>query len=437
MCKKTTAFVLIFVFCLCLVIWLCIFEKNQKNNILEGIYIDKIYVGGLNKEEARNKIQDYFRKNKNKKLVLLYSKHKWCLDYLEILDLDINEAVDKALSFGRKGLMLNTFFTRIKLKYSPEVIPILCNINEQNFRKLLRDIRGKTDKNPKDAFFYLDNNEINIAKEVKGAAVDDIKLRNIIKSSFIKNKTEIKIPIKILDANVNANSLRKLEIKHKLMEFSTFFNNTNKNRTENLKLAASKINGYILKPGEIFSFNKVVGKRSKENGYKKAPVIIKGKTMYDVGGGVCQVSSTIYNAVLLLDLEIVERKNHSRPVDYVPLGQDATVEFDLIDFKFRNNTDGNLVLFTMIEKNRLNVMIYSNKKANKNISLFSEIIETIPPSVKIEKDSSLRKGKIRIKKGKQGYKVKVWKSSDGDNKKVISIDTYSPIDTIIYVGKKE
>lgn len=433
MCKKIIIFAFIFILCF----GICAFEKSQVNNILDGIYIDKIYVGGLNKKEALSKVHDSVKKNINRELVLTYGKNRWNLKYSQILDLDIDKTVDKALKYGRGGFILNTFFTRVKLKYSPKIVPLSCDINEQNFTKLLRNIRNKIDEKPRDAFFYLDNNnEINIAKEKKGVKVDDMKLRSTIKDSFFKNKSKTKIPVKILDIKMDTNFLKNLKIKHKLIEFSTFFNNANKNRTENLKLAAKKINGYILTPGEIFSFNKVVGKRSKENGYKKAPVFINGKTAYDIGGGVCQVSSTMYNAALLLDLEIVERRNHSRPVGYVPLGLDATVEYDLIDLKFRNNTNGTLVIFTMVRNDELKVIIYGSKKINKNISLSSEIMDVIPPLVTIEEDRNQKKDSIRINKGKQGYKVRVWKYYNNHDKKIVSIDIYTPIDTIIFVGKK-
>ncbi len=114
-------------------------------------------------------------------------------------------------------------------------------------------------------------------------------------------------------------------------------------RGKNIMLAAQSLNNYLVAPGEIFSFNRATGPRTPERGYKLAPIIVGGTVIPGYGGGVCQVSTTLYNAVKSAELEIVERYPHSRPVDYVPKGRDATVS-DFLDFKFRNNTDRYILL---------------------------------------------------------------------------------------------
>ncbi len=116
-------------------------------------------------------------------------------------------------------------------------------------------------------------------------------------------------------------------------------------RGHNIRLAAQSINNYLLAPGELFSFNRATGPRTSERGYQQAPIIVGGSVVPGYGGGVCQVSSTLYNTVKKADLEIVERFPHSRPVDYVPRGRDATVS-DFLDFKFRNNTEEYLLIKT-------------------------------------------------------------------------------------------
>lgn len=433
MTKKNA--VIILIICLCIVFSIYIYEKKQKNSILEGIYIDKVYVGNLNKYEAIKRLQNHIKEYENKYFVLYYNDYKWYLEKSEILELDLNKTVNDALRYGRNTFFINTFLTRIKLKNSPVIMPFSYSINEKIFKELLKDIKSKIYKEPRDAYFYIDKNKVQIAEEVVGITVDENRLRKYIKKS--KASTKINIPTRELMATRTANLLRKMDIKYKTMEFSTKFNKLNKNRTKNIRLAANKLNGYILRPKEIFSFNKVVGERSIENGYKKAPIFVENEIVSGIGGGVCQVSSTIYNLALLLDLEIIERKNHSKPVDYVPLGQDATVEYDLIDLKFCNNTDGYLVLFTIVEDNVLKIMAYSDSKRNEKISLCSKIIKKIPPPISIKNDYDLKKGNIEIRKGKDGYQVETWKQYVGKKeKKLVSIDIYNPTETIIFVGKK-
>lgn len=148
-----------------------------------------------------------------------------------------------------------------------------------------------------------------------------------------------------------------------IAQYSTHFDSTLVNRTENIRLAAKVLDGKLLTPGERFSFNESVGERTAEAGYKEAMIIVGNTFTPGLGGGVCQVSSNLYNAVILADLEILERHRHSLTVDYVPPGQDATVAYPELDFKFRNSTDANLLIRSYIDGNTLHFELY--KKSEK------------------------------------------------------------------------
>jgi putative cell wall-binding protein len=147
-----------------------------------------------------------------------------------------------------------------------------------------------------------------------------------------------------------------------IAQYSTNFDLSLVNRTENLRLAATALNGKLLAPGERFSFNQSVGERTSEAGYKDA-LIIEGDTFVPgLGGGICQVSSTLYNAVILAGLEIIERHPHTLPISYVPPGQDATVAYPMLDFKFRNSTDNYLLIRSSVEGNTLTFKLYKKTK---------------------------------------------------------------------------
>ena len=143
-----------------------------------------------------------------------------------------------------------------------------------------------------------------------------------------------------------------------MAEYSTNFNPRETNRTENLRLAAKAIDGKRLAPGEQFSFNETVGERTVARGYKEAMIIEGNSFTLGLGGGICQVSSTLYNAAALAKLEIVERHHHSLTVGYVPPGKDATVAWPVLDFKFRNNTQNALVIRTFVEGNTLTIKLF-------------------------------------------------------------------------------
>ena len=147
-----------------------------------------------------------------------------------------------------------------------------------------------------------------------------------------------------------------------IAQYSTQFDSTLVNRTENIRLAANALDGKLLTPGEQFSFNESVGERTAEAGYKEAMIIVGNNFTPGLGGGVCQVSSNLYNAAILADLEILERHRHSLTVDYVPPGQDATVAYPELDFKFRNSTDANLLIRSYVDGNTLLFELYEKRE---------------------------------------------------------------------------
>ena len=136
--------------------------------------------------------------------------------------------------------------------------------------------------------------------------------------------------------------IQKIEKDQILVEYATEFNHHQKNRSYNIKLAASLIDGIILNEGEIFSFNKTVGKRTTKRGFKKAGIFIKGKKVIGIGGGICQVSSTLHAAAYNLGLKILKRSEHSRPVGYISRDLEATVSWGTLDLVFQNNTEQTL-----------------------------------------------------------------------------------------------
>ena len=195
-----------------------------------------------------------------------------------------------------------------------------------------------------------------------------------------------------------------------LGEYSSSFNAGNVGRTTNVLLATDFCNGVILRPGDIFSYNNAVGPRTYERGFKDAIVYVGATAEDGVGGGICQVSSTLYAAALRADLKIVERYAHSRLVTYVPLGEDATVAWGSKDFRFQNDTDFPIKVVTSHQTSSLTVRIYGTKVQNKTVKMVTETLSKTPFEVEYVEDASLAPGTEKVtSNGYTGYQTKTWR----------------------------
>lgn len=175
---------------------------------------------------------------------------------------------------------------------------------------------------------------------------------------------EYSIPLKIITPNVTTNMIGTEAFPDLLSTFSTNYVASNKNRTTNLILAANKINGTVLMPGETFSYNKVVGARTIAAGYKEAPIYVSGQVVDGLGGGICQITSTLYNAVVLANLEVTQRTNHQFVPSYVRASRDATVVYGAIDFQFKNNRDYPIKLVCSVANGVANFQIFGLHQDN-------------------------------------------------------------------------
>ena len=214
---------------------------------------------------------------------------------------------------------------------------------------------------------------------------------------------------------------REVEIAN----FTTDVSKRSKEQVENINIAIAKIDETILNPGDIFSFNEIVGERLQKFGYKGAPTIYDGKIIDTPGGGLCQLSSTIYNTALLSGMEIVERQPHLWVINSTGPGRDAAVLYDKIDLKFKNNLPFPVKIKGEVTENLLIIRFYGTEKLEKEISIETEILQVYKSPV-----DNTSKRNTNINEGKDGVKVKVLRiikeKGKHDMREVVSIDTYKP-----------
>ena len=184
------------------------------------------------------------------------------------------------------------------------------------------------------------------------------------KAMLQEDKEEYAIPLKVLYPSVTTNMLGSEAFPNLLSQYSTSYSTRDQKRTTNLRLAANKINGTVLMPGETFSYTKVVGERTIAAGYQEAPIYVSGKVVDGLGGGICQITTTLYNAVVYANLDIVERSNHQFVPSYAPASRDATVVYGSIDFKFKNNRNYPIKIVCSVQNGIANFQIYGLKTDN-------------------------------------------------------------------------
>ena len=246
------------------------------------------------------------------------------------------------------------------------------------------------------------------------------------------------IPVTITQPTITEAVLRERLFRDTLARTATNLNEGNAPRTNNVRLAAKAINGTILNPGDVFSYNTVVGERTQARGYQEAHAYSGGKIIDEFGGGVCQPSSTLYMAVLRADLEVVERHNHSFTVSYTPLGEDATVDYGNLDFRFANNTAYPIKILAEQTDGQMIMTIIGTKTSDKTVATRTEVLETYKPETVEKQDSSLAAGETQVEtSGITGYSTRTYKviTENGKTTEVLANkSTYSKRDEVVSVG---
>lgn len=287
------------------------------------------------------------------------------------------------------------------------------------------------------ADYTISNMRISYTESSDGVDFDIKEAEKIITDN-LKNSHEYFIPLKIVKPEKTIETIDAELFGDCLGTYTTKYNAGEIGRTKNVNLAARSINNIVLKKGEVFSYNNVLGERTEARGYSGAKVYAGGEVVDGLGGGICQVSSTLYNAVLFADLQIVTRTCHSLPVTYVPLGRDATVSYGSIDFKFKNQYDDPIKISASSGGGTLTVSIYGKKTSDKKVELYTERISTIPFEEIERPDEEIPEGETKVKQtGSNGAVVKTYKKVTENGKvisnKLLHTSRYNPINKIILV----
>lgn len=293
---------------------------------------------------------------------------------------------------------------------------------------------------PVEASYTIENHRIKYVESKPGVSLSKGDFEKAVKST---DGNVVTIPAKITQPKLSTEELNKTLLAHELGKYTTDYSSSSNDRAYNIKLACEKINGYVLLPGEEFSYNDVVGPRTVERGFRIANVYVGNTVQPGIGGGICQVSSTMYNSVVFADLEITERRNHTLPVSYVPMGRDATVSYGTTDFKFKNNTNMPIEIRAIAEKGLNTIIILgTDEHPEREIKIVTSQTGTSAPKVVIEKSAELPLGEIKVESaGTNGsshvsYKV-VYENGVEVSRTHLANSTYRGKDRVEIHGTKE
>ena len=401
------------------------------DRIYPGTYIDNIQVDGLTKEEAVQKVAAAHEdQGRAFDITVCVGNESWHVNSERVpVSRNTEEIVERAWAAGRSNTAslgagdttpfqerVRTLSERIdQANPHPVTFATVQDYDHEALRSLTDGIVNYVNRDPVNSMvqsFDFNTKTFTFTDDRPGARIDPDMLYSQLTETLDSGVTQKElwvVPEKILA------EITKTELMNNFGLISAYTTQTtsNKNRNTNIELSARAINGKTVLPGEIFSFNGATGERTAAAGYKEAPAISGGQSKDEVGGGVCQTSSTLFNAVARADLEIIERNPHAWPSSYIEKGFDATVNWPGLDFKFRNNTDQPIFIVAGYKNRQVTVNIYGmSLGAGVKIDLECELIRTIPQpeGTNYVVNTNLAPGETKkTVTGRKGYEVNTWK----------------------------
>ena len=408
-----------------------------------GITIDGQDVGGRSYEEVREEILARQQAEADARVITVACEGQtYTLPAQSSYDTE--QVIVDAYNYAKEGDLAQRYQLVTALQTQPLDFATTCTVTVDGVDAFVQRIAEAIDVPAQDATvgsFDVETKTFAFTDEVNGRSLDVQQLRSQIQQMIDSGDYSATIT-PVVNEVPAAVTRAQLEQENQLLASFTTTTTSSSSRNTNIRLCSEAFNGYVVAPGEVFSINTVTGPRTTDKGYKAAGSIQNGILISEPGGGVCQVSSTLFNAVVRAGMEIVERWGHSWPSDYVKIGMDAAIDYPAKDFKFRNTSDAPIYLVTHFEDRQLTVEVYGKPvlEEGMTIDLRSTTDSTISRGEdRMVFDSSLAPGETKtVRKGRNGKKSTTYIQYIKDGKvveeKVLFTTTYPAITAIINYG---
>ena len=422
-------------------------EAKTYDTVKDGVYAGEISLGGKTKEVAEKEIREYVTSLSEKKITLLiHGDQKVELSIGEIgISWKNPELVENALSLGSKGNIVQRYKAMMDLCQNNQVYPIELEFDKAAIDAFLKETCDNTDQPPKDGYLVRENNAFTIVEGVPGYELDIEASVELIYQYVCTdwNRSEDSLQLVVREIPPRGSREELVKVQDLLGGFTTSFASSGKSRSANIANGAKLINGTTLYPGDEFSTCEEVSPFTDKIGYTMAGSYLSGLVVDSLGGGICQVSTTLYNAVLLSELEVTKRYNHSMVISYTDLSRDAAIAEDAgKDLRFVNNTAFPIYIESYTtDAKAITVNIYGveERAPERTIEFVSEKVEVISPKGEtVTADYKEPLGYIKVSSAYTGYKAKLWKviyeNGVEVDRVVVNTSSYKMVPTNAMVG---
>lgn len=434
-----------------------LFQRTYENKIYPGVFVSNFDFSGKSKQDAE-KFLNYRNSLVKTSEFTLISNYGTATVSASEIDFGYNSSLlsSQAYMIGRSGNFISDLSLSLQAYFNNIYLSPSYSYNQSKLLNILQPIAKKIQKQPVDAIFNTVNNKVTTFKlSENGQALDNQVLNEKISSyslnilnSRIPQVITIQIPIKIIEPNITTEKVNKLGIKELIGTGNSLFFHSIPGRIFNISLAANRLSGILVAPGETFSFDQALGDISAFSGYKQAYVIQNGRTVLGDGGGVCQVSTTLFRAMLDAGLPIIERHAHAYRVGYYeensPPGIDATIFSPSVDLKFKNDTGNYILIQSQVDLDNLSLTfnLYGTKDGRQVVQTIPVISnQTPPPPDMYQDDPTLPKGEVKQTDfAAWGANVSFSRTVSKNGKTILSdtfVSNYQPWQAIYLRGTKE
>ena len=406
----------------------------------ESIWIGELYVGGRTRSEAVELLEWLHESLPNREIVLNAAGTDLRVKGADLgVGVDMEEAERLIDRIVHSQTLIGRAIDSFKAAPADAQVPVPLVYSEPALQALSERLAAAIDKPPVNARYDIVLQRF--VPERMGARVDRDALVDAILEGFeLAQPGAVQVPVTISSPQVTLELLSRLGIAECIASFKTEFDTRDRPRSSNIARAAGLIDGAIIMPSEGFSFNDRVGPRTREAGFEEAREIVDSEYVIGIGGGVCQVSSTLYNAAILAGFEIVERRPHSRVSGYIQAGRDATVYYPTIDLRFRNRLEAPVMLSLQVEGNKLYAAVVGDPRARRLVEVTTRTVSTLAPKTDHILDATLPSGKEVVEQEPEtGLIVETLRkvfARDGVqvSEEVLSRDVYPPVNRVLRVG---